>query len=156
MISIKEKLRDDRKKVRETLKQSIICLYKFCFWWTIILLLMTISEFLHLKLLGHALKLTPSMANAYIALLAAYAASKEVGRWTRTPKTERMGELFVYLWWTLLLIMFSAQFLFPTSYKLPLEMMTICLQILGIFFGSEASKLIHSKIHPVSTESKSS
>lgn len=153
MKAFKEIVRSESQKVKETLKQSIICLYKFCFWWTIILLLMTVPEFLQLKFLGYTLELTSSMANAYLALLGAYAASKEVGRWTNTPRADRMGELFVYLWWSLLLIMFVVQYLFSTSYKLPSEMMNICPKILGIFFATETSKLVNLKIYPEKSES---
>ncbi len=152
MATLKEKIRNSTDKAKEALKKSIICLYKFCFCWTIILLLMTVVEFLKWKFQGHTLGLTSPMANAYLALLGAYAASKEVGRWTKTPKTDRMGEVFVYLWWSLLLVIFSVQFLFPT-YELPSEMMGISLKVLVIFFGSETSKFINSKIRPGKSES---
>lgn len=77
----------------------------------------------------------------YIALLGAYAADKEIRRWLAAPEPPRRGALFVYLW----LLLFLAAFVirsFRPEFTLPANLSAVCLQVLGIFFGSRASKYI--------------
>lgn len=77
----------------------------------------------------------------YIALLGAYAADKEIRRWIGTPEPPRKGSLFVYLW----LLFFLAAYIicsFRPEYGLPSNLIPVCLQVLGIFFGSRASKYV--------------
>ena len=74
-----------------------------------------------------------------------YAADKEVRRWVGNPEPSRNGALFVYLW----LIFFMAAFVvryFRPEYSLPTELSPVILQVLGIFFGSRASKQIEGKL----------
>ena len=77
----------------------------------------------------------------YIALTAAYAADKEIRRWAGAPEPPRKGSLFVYLW----LLFYLAAFLiraFRPEFGLPEEFSKVVLQVLGIFFGSRASKYV--------------
>ena len=80
----------------------------------------------------------------YIALLGAYAADKEIRRWIGTPEPPRKGSLFVYLWLLFFLIAYIV-YSFRPEYGLPSNLMPVCLQVLGIFFGSKASKYVWEK-----------
>ena len=77
----------------------------------------------------------------YIALLGAYAADKEIRRWIGTPEPPRKGSWFVYLW---LLFFLTAYIIcsFRPEYSLPSNLLPVCLQVLGVFFGSKASKYV--------------
>lgn len=77
----------------------------------------------------------------YFALLLAYAADKEIRRWTGKETPPRKGTLFVYLWLVFYLVVFIIHSLKP-DYTLPKDLTTVTLQVLGIFFGSKVSKKI--------------
>lgn len=82
------------------------------------------------------------MMPVYIALVGAYAADKEIRRWAVGDQPSRKGALFVYLW----LLFFLAAFLlhsFRVDFTMPGELGKVVLQVLGIFFGSRASKYVY-------------
>ncbi|MCX6993577.1 MAG: helix-turn-helix domain-containing protein [Kiritimatiellaeota bacterium] len=87
------------------------------------------------------LKVPGGMMPVYVALVGAYAADKEIRRWAGAAEPPRKGSFFVYLW----MLFFLAAFLIHTfrpEFSIPPELDAIVLQILGIFFGSRASKYI--------------
>ncbi len=82
------------------------------------------------------------MMPVYIALVGAYAADKEIRRWAVGNQSSRKGALFVYLW----LLFFLTAFLlhsFRVDFTMPEELSKVVLQVLGIFFGSRASKYVY-------------
>lgn len=99
--------------------------------------LMTVEFFLH-----GALKAPARMMPVYIALVAAYAADKEIRRWAGATEPARKGSIFVYLW---LLFFMGASMLamFRPEFVLPADLDLVAMQVLGIFFGSKASKVVH-------------
>ncbi len=94
-------------------------------------------------LLGPALDLPEGMMPLYIALLGAYATDKEIRRWIGLTEPPRKGTIFVYLWLLLYLGFYLVQ-VFKPNYAMPPHMLSVCLQVLGIFFGSKTSKYLHS------------
>lgn len=80
----------------------------------------------------------------YIALLGAYAADKEIRRWAGTAEPSRKGSLFVYLWVLVFMGLVMLRF-FRGEYPLPAELGKVVIQVLGIFFGSRASKYLHAR-----------
>jgi len=82
------------------------------------------------------------MMTLYVALLGAYAADKEIRRWLGVPEPPRKGTIFVYLW-LLLFLTFSLIHTFQPDLAMPRHLLPVCLQVLGIFFGSKASKYVH-------------
>lgn len=132
--------------MNEKIQKSIKLLFSFCMIWTIILMVFSLGEFLKDFLsLFEKIKIPSEMVTAYISLLTAYAGHKEINRWTTKPDKsgQRLGEIFVYIWWAMVLLMFVLITLFPLKFQLPEQMMTICLGVLIIFFGSEANKIIN-------------
>ena len=90
-------------------------------------------------LLRGVLMVPGGMMPVYVALVGAYAADKEIRRWAGAAEAPRKGSFFVYLW----MLFFLAAFLlriFRPEFIMPEELGAIVLQILGIFFGSYASK----------------
>ena len=94
--------------------------------------------------LKRSLNLPDGIMTIYISLLGAYAADKEIRRWLGTPEPPRQGSLFVYLWLLFALAAFIVHS-FRTDYLLPNNLIAVCLQVLGIFFGSKASKYVCEK-----------
>lgn len=116
---------------------EISVLFPLLAFYTVAYLGLTAADFA----LGQALELPEGMTPLYIALLGAYAADKEIRRWLGTPEPPRKGTVFVYLW----LLLFLAVYLIHTFHAdlpLPRHLLSVCLQVLGIFFGSKASKHI--------------
>lgn len=85
-----------------------------------------------------------AMMAVYIALLGAYAADKEVRRWIGHEPRSRRGVWFVYAWMVFVLIAFIVQSMLP-HYALPEDLVTVALQVLGVFFGTAASKRLYKK-----------
>lgn len=89
------------------------------------------------------------MMAIYIALVGAYAADKEIRRWMGKEQKVRTGSVFVYAW----LLFFLTAFIirsFKPEYVLPNDLSLVALQVLGVFFGSKASK----KLYEMKTASK--
>ncbi len=94
--------------------------------------------------LKRSLALPDGIMTIYIALLGAYAADKEIRRWFATPEPPRKGSIFVYLWIIFSLMTFVVHS-FRADYLIPNNLVAVCLQVLGIFFGSKASKYVFEK-----------
>lgn len=91
-----------------------------------------------------AFEMPVGMMGIYIALVAAYAADKEIRRWMGKAEPDRKGAIFVYLWLVLFLVAFIIHS-FKREYTLPADMAKVAIQVLGIFFGAKASKKIYEK-----------
>lgn len=83
------------------------------------------------------------MMAVYIALVGAYAADKEIRRWLgKDPPSNKQGSVFVYLWMVFFLTAFVL-YSFKREFAMPADLTAVALQVLGIFFGSKASKKIY-------------
>ncbi len=91
-----------------------------------------------------AVRVPSVLMPVYITLLGAYAADKEIRRWAGAPEPPRKGSLFVYLWVLVFLVLVVIRF-FRIEYPLPAEMGKVVMQVLGVFFGSRASKYLHAR-----------
>ncbi len=114
---------------------EISVLFPLLAFYTVAYLGLTAADFA----LQQTLELPDGMMPLYIALLGAYAADKEIRRWLGTPELPRKGTVFVYLW-LLLFLAFYMIHVFQPDLRLPGHLLPVCLQVLGIFFGSKASK----------------
>lgn len=83
------------------------------------------------------------MMVVYIALVTAYAGEKEIRRWTGKSLPGKWGSLFVYAWFIFFAVAFTLK-TFVSSFELPEDLTKVCLQVLGIFFGSKLSGKIYS------------
>jgi uncharacterized membrane protein len=89
-----------------------------------------------------AFEMPSGMMVVYIALTGAYAADKEIKRWAGNAPESRWGQIFVYAWFIFFLVAFVIR-CFKTEYVLPADLSSVALQVLGIFFGSKASKKLY-------------
>lgn len=83
------------------------------------------------------------MMIVYVALVTAYAGDKEVRRWMGKSLPSRWGSVFIYLWFIFFAVAFTIQ-TFNASFVLPEDLSKVCLQVLGIFFGTKISSKIYS------------
>jgi hypothetical protein len=91
------------------------------------------------------------MNNLYLTLLSVYAGYKEFNRWTgKTKQLEqkirriKRGEMIV-LFWVILTIIGITIMQIQLIPRLPKELFRTTLQVLGIFFGTYASKKLFDK-----------
>lgn len=108
------------------------------FLYTLVYFGMMIADFAGRELFD----MPPGMMVVYVALVGAYATDKEIGRWMGKESPPKMGSVFVYLWLLFFLIAFVIHSFNP-SFKLPDDLTAVALQVLGVFFGSKASKKIY-------------
>lgn len=82
---------------------------------------------------------------SYIAILGLYAGTKEYDRWQGNHFSRYMGEYFVVFWTVLLVGFLAAIIISQNSYRLPSEIITIYISVLGIFAITQKSKSWHKK-----------
>jgi hypothetical protein len=107
-------------------------------FYTVVYLGMMAVEFF----LPKVLTVPAGMLPVYITLVGAYAADKEIRRWVGVAEPPRKGSFFVYLWSLFFLVAFMVR-TFRPEHQLPAELGLLTIQVLGIFFGSRASKGIY-------------
>ena len=107
--------------------------------YTLLYFAMMVADFA----LRDAFTMPPGMMIVYVALVTAYAGDKEVRRWTGSALPSRWGSVFIYIWFVFFAVAFTIQAINPT-FKLPDDLSKVCLQVLGIFFGSKISGKLYS------------
>jgi len=101
-----------------------------------------------------AFDMPSGMMVVYVALLGAYAADKEIRRWLGGERPPKMGSVFVYLWLLFFLTVFIIHSLNQT-FTIPEDLTAVALQVLGVFFGSKASKKVYELKMGKAAEAKS-
>jgi len=131
---------------RETAVKYEKDLAKYKDWLSYFLLVFTVAtivfqtaEFLNI------FKTPTGLASAYLMLLYAYIAHKEINRWAGVRMKFRSGELFVYIWWALFIAMMIIAFYHP-NYHLPEDIKLISYDVLAAFLLGELSKAMNKRI----------
>ena len=122
-------------------ERELVYAKDWMFWflmvWTILLLGM---EWLHFFT---ARGVPAAMTAGYVVLLGTYIAHKEVLRWTGIAAHIHRGEIFVYIWWGALLVMFLVEYSWGT-FRIPEGMTTLAYEVLGYFLVTEVSKAVNT------------
>ncbi len=118
---------------------EVSVLFPLLTFYTVVYLGLMAVEFF----LPAVVRVPDGMMPIYIALVGAYAADKEVRRWAGVAEPPRKGSFFVYLWMVFFLMAFLVR-AFRPEFSMPTELGVVVLQVLGIFFGSRASKYIYN------------
>lgn len=113
-------------------------MFWFLMIWTLVLLTMEWADFFFQR----AVPL--SIGAGYTILLGSYIAHKEVLRWTGVTAKVRPGELFVYLWWGMLLLMFLIGYA-SGLFHVPDGMRMLAYEVLGYFIVTEISKSLNAR-----------
>lgn len=112
-------------------------MFWFLIAWTAVLLAMEWANFFFLR------AVPASLGAGYTILLGSYIAHKEVLRWSGLSPKIRRGELFVYLWWSMLLLMYVLQYAVG-QWAVPEGMNMLAYEVLGYFIVTEISKSINT------------
>jgi hypothetical protein len=85
---------------------------------------------------------------AYVTLLTAYAGHREIRRWVQDPEViqerARRGELFVVFWWAFYAVTLTAAN-HVVSYSVPNGLLSLCIQVTTIFFGTLTSQQLYKR-----------
>ncbi len=125
------------RRYEAELLQAKDWMFWFLLCWTIILLLMMWMEFFFSVATPH------TITAGYIVLLGGYIAHKEILRWAGAASRVRRGELFVYIWWGMLLGMFVTSYLTGRG-SIPDSITTLCYEVLAYFIVTELSKALNA------------
>ena len=132
--------------MKNKFQESKDTLYWLCLVFGIIMVLMMLCEFIFPQA-----KIPFQITVAYPVLLASYVAVKEVIRWTQGEYAPKLGEIFVALWWGVLILMIITRFILgwldldKARFMIPGNMLSTCITVLGIYTGSEISKKLCSR-----------
>jgi len=125
------------KRYRVELSSVKDLLFYFLLIWTVVLLVLSWLDFAIPRL-----EVPDAMVTSYLILLGVYIVHKETSRWTRVKLNIRPGELFVYIWWISLLVMFLIGFFTHLEVSSPVR--HLAYEVLGAFLLSEISKSVNA------------
>jgi len=108
--------------------------------WTIVILAFFVVDFITR---GTYEFLSTSFSIIYTGALAIYVGTKEFDRWNDFHKGRHPGEIFIIIWTAIMVMIFVAQFIFGTGYKISPEMVPDYIMVLSIFAVTQKSKRLH-------------
>ncbi len=111
-------------------------------FWAVIVFIVVIYDFFNNN--AAEIFLGPIVA-IYIAILAIYASDKEFERWYENHEGKHPGEIFVAAWTILILIIIILGILFTKTYKIPSEVISAYIAVLGILAVTKKSKALHDQ-----------
>ena len=110
--------------------------------WTLLLFYFIIADIMQ----GGAFKnLLGPVSAIYVATLAIYSAEKEFERWRLYSIGKHPGEIFVIAWTALIMGIFLWIFITGSDYKMPPEIFSTYVVVLGILAITRKSKVIFSE-----------
>lgn len=110
--------------------------------WTAIVLVFLIADFITR---GSYEFLLPSFSIVYTGVLVFYVGTKEFDRWYDFHDGRHPGEVFVIVWTVVILVLFLAQLILGSGYKISPEMVPDYIMVLSIFAVTQKSKRLHGK-----------
>jgi hypothetical protein len=113
-------------------------------FWTAVTFIAVIYDFIKDNALEEFLG--PILA-IYISVLALYAGAKEFERWHHIHQSRHPGEYFVLGWTVLVAGLLLADLIFDKPYKLPGEMMSTYITVLGVLAITHKSKSFYKETH---------
>jgi uncharacterized protein YacL len=106
-------------------------------FWTLALFTLIVFDFLGRNSL---VVLIGPVASIYIAVLAIYTAQKEFERWHDNNLGRHPGEVYVVLWTILVVGLFILQLFYSDVYKMPSEIYTTYIVVIGVLAITKRSK----------------
>ncbi len=106
-------------------------------FWAIVLYAVIIADFYTRNTLTDFLG---PVSAIYIAALAIYSAQKEFERWHNYNLGRHPGEVYVFIWTFLIIVLLVLQILYHETYRLPSEIFTTYIVVIGILAITKRSK----------------
>ena len=105
--------------------------------WTIISFGVIVVDFLGDN--SFEIVLGPTLA-IYVGILVIYSAEKEFERWAEYYEGRHPGEIYVFCWTLLLILLVVSSFFIRTNYKLPSEVVSTYIGVISIMAFTRKSK----------------
>ena len=112
-------------------------------FWTVLLFTMIISDFVTNN--AHPDVLSP-VAAIYVVVLTIYSAEKEFERWHAIYQSRHPGEIYVGIWTLLIFGILVADFVLGKSYKMPSEVVSTYIVVLGVLAVTRKSKMLYKEL----------
>ena len=112
-------------------------------FWTVLLFTMIISDFVTNN--AHPDILSP-VAAIYVVVLTIYSAEKEFERWHAIYQSRHPGEIYVGIWTLLIFGILVADFVLGKSYKMPSEVVSTYIVVLGVLAVTRKSKMLYKEL----------
>ncbi len=87
------------------------------------------------------------IAAIYVGVLVVYSAEKEFERWAEYYDGRHPGEIYVFCWTVLISLLIISSFFINTHYKIPSEIVSTYIAVIGIMAFTRKSKSFFSKKH---------
>ena len=124
---------DEREKKDEYWQRQLTIIYWFLFAWTAAYVGLCIAVFIGHGVFATIWQVAPGMEWSYVTLLSFYVAVKEVRRLKAGHVARRHGEIFIYIWWFVLLAMYITISVQGKHFELPRGMDDLCKGVLAIY-----------------------
>ncbi len=118
--------------------------YYLVSFWTFVCLGAIVLDFLYR---GQFSRWLPTLLVVYISVLTLYAGIKEFERWYDVYDGRHPGEVFVFLWTVVVAGVVIANLVLKRDYKLPEEVISTYIAVLGIMAITQKSKRLYKKRH---------
>lgn len=106
-------------------------------FWALVLYVAIIADFFQRNGLSEFLG---PISAIYIAALAIYSAQKEFERWHDYNIGRHPGEVYVFIWTLLIILLLVLEIIYHGSYKLPNEVFTTYIVVIGVLAITKRSK----------------
>lgn len=107
--------------------------------WTLILFIIIIFDFVEHNLYEY---LIGPAAAVYVGALVIYSAEKEFERWSDYYEGRHPGEIYVFCWTILIIILILLPLFIKTDYKLPSEVVATYIAVISILAFTNKSKTL--------------
>lgn len=84
-----------------------------------------------------------TVSTIYIATLSIFVGTKEFDRWLNVRNGRHYGELFIYLWTAVMVVLLAAGTIPGYRFQFRSELTTVYLAVLGLYAVTERSKALH-------------
>ena len=106
-------------------------------FWTFVFYVVIIIDFVKRNALAEFLG---PLSAIYIASLAIYSAQKEFERWHDHNIGIHPGEMYVFIWTSLIVTLFILEIVYKDAYKMPNEVFTSYIVVIGVLAITKRSK----------------
>ncbi len=131
-----------------TIKSDVVIKDKYwlylTYFWSFVAFTAIIYDFVYNNSLGSFL--SPILV-VYIAVLTIYVGVKEFERWCEFHKGRHPGEVFILMWTLMIFGILISQFVLKKPYKIPDEVISTYIAVLGILAITSKSKSLHRSHH---------
>lgn len=114
--------------------------------WTVIIYITILADFFTRN---HFSEFIGPICTIYVALLAVYTSQKEFERWHDENVGRHPGEIYIVVWTLIVVFLFVCEIIYRTSYKLPSEIFSTYIVVMGILAITRRSKTNYCRVKEI-------